>query len=163
MEQTALVSLYDFENRRKIFEAVDSRMKFCLLTMRGTDAATASSAPPADFVFFALDVADLRDEERRFTLTAEEIGLLNPNTRTCPIFRSQRDAVLTKAIYRRMPVLVNEEGEDGNPWGISFLRMFDMSNDSHLFRTREAVGGGRLSAGRQSVCAGWGSGVFAAV
>ena len=35
MENQTLVSLYDFENRKKIFPAVDSRMKFSLLTMRG--------------------------------------------------------------------------------------------------------------------------------
>jgi len=26
-----------------------------------------------------------------------------------------------------------------NPWGVEFLRMFDMANDSHLFRTREEL------------------------
>jgi hypothetical protein len=30
-------------------------------------------------------------------------------------------------------------GAAGNPWGISFLRMFDMSNDSNLFRTSEQL------------------------
>ena len=68
--------------------------------------------------------------------------LLNPNTRTCPIFRSRKDAELTKAIYRRVPVLVRE-ARDGwpaeNPWGIRFSTMFHMSNDSHLFRTREQL------------------------
>ncbi|HFQ92495.1 MAG TPA: hypothetical protein ENK32_00670, partial [Anaerolineae bacterium] len=98
MEKQALVSLYDFENRQKIFPAVDSRMKFCLLTLTGAARPAAS----AEFVFFAQEAADLRDEERRFTLSAADIALLNPNTRTCPIFRSRRDAELTKAIYRRV-------------------------------------------------------------
>jgi hypothetical protein len=31
------------------------------------------------------------------------------------------------------------KGEAGNPWGVEFLRMFDMANDSHLFRTREEL------------------------
>jgi hypothetical protein len=39
-----------------------------------------------------------------------------------------------------VPVLINEnDPEKGNPWGISFNRMFDMSNDSHLFKTREKL------------------------
>lgn len=133
METGALASLYDFENRRKLFPAVDSRMKFCLLTLRG---AAEQAGAPAEFIFFALDVDDLRDEERRFTLTAAEIALLNPNTRTCPIFRSQRDAALTKAIYRRVPVLIKEGPPEENPWGVKFSTMFHMSNDSHLFHTR---------------------------
>src|SRR5690606_11118649 len=35
MESEALVSLYDFENREKLFPAVDSRVNFCLLTVAG--------------------------------------------------------------------------------------------------------------------------------
>jgi len=135
MEKGILASLYDFENRKKIFPAIDSRMKFCLLTLRGPDRPQKRGA---DFVFFALDTSDLREAERHFALTAEDIALLNPNTRTCPIFRSKKDAELTKYIYRRMPVLINEQTGE-NPWGIKFMRMFDMSNDSHLFRTREQL------------------------
>lgn len=37
-------------------------------------------------------------------------------------------------------MLINENDPvNGNPWGISFMRMFDMSNDSHLFHTREEL------------------------
>ena len=86
----------------------------------------------------------MRDPERRFTLSPDDIALLNPNTRTCPTFRSRSDAELAKAIYRRVPVLVRKarDGQpEDNPWGIRFNRMFDMSNDSHLFRTREQLEG----------------------
>ncbi len=134
MESQVLASLYDFENRKGLFPGVHRSYKFCLLTMAG-----GGKADTADFVFFALGVDELRDPERRISLTAEEIALLNPNTRTCPIFRTKRDAEITKAIYRRVPVLIKEGPPEENPWGITFLRMFDMSNDSHLFRTREQL------------------------
>ena len=39
-------------------------------------------------------------------------------------------------MYRRAGVLWREGAPDGNPWGLRFLRMFDMANDSGLFRTR---------------------------
>ena len=139
MEKKALASLFDFENREGLFPAVDSRMKFCLITM---GSGVKVLAKEATFVFFALNTNELNDPDKRFTLSSEDIALLNPNTRTCPIFRSGRDAELTKAIYRRVPVLI-KEARDGNPeenpWGITFNRMFDMSNDSHLFRTREQL------------------------
>jgi hypothetical protein len=123
-----LVSLYDFENRGGLFPAVDSRMKFALLTLGDDVEAT-------DFVFFATAVNQLADQRRHFTLSADDIALINPNTRTCPVFRSQMDAELTKKIYGRVPVLVDDAmGDEGNPWGINFLRMFDMTNDSHLFQ-----------------------------
>ncbi len=138
VDRQALISLYDFENREKLFPDVDSRMKFCLLTLGGDGAAAAG----ADFAFFLTHPEQLREEARRFTLSAADIALLNPNTRTCPIFRSRRDAELTKAIYRRVPVLIEEsKGEAGNPWGIKFVTMFHMANDSHLFRTRAELEG----------------------
>jgi hypothetical protein len=65
--------------------------------------------------------------------------LINPNTRTSPTFRTQADAELTKKIYRRVPVLVNESTEQ-NPWGVRFATMFHMSNDSHLFRSEAGAG-----------------------
>jgi len=143
VETGALVSLFDFENRERLFPAIAPPQKFCLLTLRrpvraygGTPAH--GKAPAPKFAFFCTRAEHLRDPRRLFTLTAEDIARINPNTRTLPVFRTRQDAELTKAIYRRVPVLVNEvTGE--NPWGVRFLRMFDMSNDSHLFRTREQL------------------------
>jgi hypothetical protein len=132
----ALVSLYDFENRDGIFEGVHRSYKFSLLTITG---APRPKGAAADFFCFAHSTADLADPHRHFTLTTQDIALINPNTRTCPIFRTQRDAEITKGIYRRVPVLVKEGPPEENPWGIRFMRMFDMSNDSHLFRTREQL------------------------
>jgi hypothetical protein len=131
-----LGGLYDFENRKGLFPAVDSRMKFCVLTMNG---AKCPAEKGAEFVFFAHSTEDLRDPERRFTLSAADIALLNPNTKTCPVFRSRRDAEITKGIYRRVPVLINE-AEHVNPWGIEFMRMLDMANDSGLFHSEPAAG-----------------------
>jgi SAM-dependent methyltransferase len=130
-----LTSLYDFENRDGIFPGVHRSYKFCLLTLGAT--------PSAEFGFFFTQTAQLADERRRFTLTAEDFARINPNTLTCPVFRSRKDAELTKQIYARVPVLIREarDGEPGvNPWGISFMRMFDMSNDSHLFAGEPAAG-----------------------
>ncbi|OJH79419.1 MAG: restriction endonuclease [Stenotrophomonas maltophilia] len=129
-----LVSLYDFENREAIFPSVHRSYKFCLLTL--------GAAERAQFVCFATQVAQLHDPRRCFSLTPDEFRLINPNTLTCPVFRSERDAELTKKLYRATPVLIDEGRADGNPWGIRFLAMFHMSNDSHLFA--DAPGAGRL-------------------
>ena len=80
----------------------------------------------------------LQDKERIFPLTPEDFKRLNPNTKTCPIFRTRADAELTRRIYERVPVLINEE-TGANPWDISFKRMFDMATDSHVFRTAEQL------------------------
>jgi hypothetical protein len=133
----SLVSLLEFENEGFFAGAGQGHMlRFCLLTLLGT----AGSVAEIELMFRGQDVAELADPERRFTLLPEDFALLNPNTHTCPIFRTRRDADITKAIYRRVPVLVDESrGEAGNSWGVKFVAMFHMSNDSHLFRTREQL------------------------
>lgn len=136
MEKDSLISLYDFENRKGIFPAIDSRIKFSLVTMAGGDSATPK---PADFVFFALRAGDLKDPDKHISMGTDDLRLMNPNTLTTPIFRSRRDYEVTRRIYERVPVLIREKRgkrPEENPWGLSFLRMFDMANDSGLFRTR---------------------------
>jgi hypothetical protein len=134
-----LATLNDFENRRRLFPDVDSRFKFCVLVYGGTSVTFECS----DFVFFAHHVADLEEKKRHIPLSAKDIALVNPNTRTCPIFRTRRDAELTKAVYRRVPILVDKSRKQGgNPWGVRFLTMFHQTNDAELFRTAEELAGG---------------------
>ncbi|MFH6601827.1 Eco57I restriction-modification methylase domain-containing protein [Ectopseudomonas khazarica] len=121
-----LASLYDFENREGLFPGVHRSYKFSLLTL-------ADSVRQAELVFFATQVEHLEEPQRRFSLTADDFALLNPNTRTCAVFRSQADADITKKIYSRVPVLVRDEPSE-NPWGITIkTRLFHMAEDSHLF------------------------------
>lgn len=137
VEEGQIVSLFDFENREKLFPAVDSRMKFSLLTLGGFSRSPALPLSSAlTLSFFATRADHLRDPRRVFTLTAKDIARINPNTRTLPVFRTRQDAELTSVIYRRVPVLINETADE-NPWGASFKQgLFNMSSDSHLFRTR---------------------------
>jgi N-6 DNA Methylase len=123
-----LVSFLDFENEAYLLShAVDHRVRFCLLTVCGHSA----HADRTDFAFSTRYIRDL--SERRFAMPPEEILLVNPNTGTTPVFRSRRDAEITIGVYKRVPVLWREEPDD-NPWGVSFLRMFDSTNDAGLFR-----------------------------
>ena len=77
-------------------------------------AARARRPNTASFFFAAGRTEHLVDERQGFTLSPQGIELINPNTRTCPIFRSQADAELTKKIYRQVPVLIDgSKGEAG--------------------------------------------------
>lgn len=137
VETRSLVSLFDFENKGIFFPGVHSSYKFCLFTTGGGSVPTSDRA---EFVFFAHAVEELSDPEKCFTLSPDEIALLNPNTHTCPIFRSRKDAELTKAIYRRVPVLCREASDcnpEERPWGIRFRQgLFNMTSDSGLFYRR---------------------------
>lgn len=135
VEQNRMVSLFDFENREKIFQDVDSRYKFCLLTLSAFDIGMQKT----QFGFFLTNTEHLKDKMRIFSLSKDDFLRLNPNTKTCPVFRTRVDAELTAKIYQRVPVLINEATGE-NPWGVSFKQgLFNMSSDSHLFRTRQQL------------------------
>ncbi|MBI4569276.1 MAG: N-6 DNA methylase [Planctomycetes bacterium] len=139
MDTRRLVSLYDFENKEGHFEDVHRSFKFTALVFGGETRKTEQ----ADFVFFARGVEETesRHRQRHIPLTAADMALFNPNTKTCPIFRTRRDAELTRAIYRRVPILIDEHRKrGGNPWGIQFLRMFDQTNDAACFLDGDAWG-----------------------
>jgi len=131
----SLYSLISFENEAFIFSGVHHAFKFCILSIIGTQGTIKET----DFIFFCRDFRQLDDQQRHFNLSSSDIGLINPNTLTCPIFRTRQDAELTKKIYQQMPVLENE-AMGQNPWGISFMTMFHMSNDSNLFKDEPQEG-----------------------
>jgi hypothetical protein len=132
----SLVSLFGFENEEFVFPAIHHATRFCLLTLTGP----ARPSKKIDFVFFARRTEQLHDSDRRFTLSPEDIGLLNPNTLTCPVFRYARDAEIQKDIYAHIPVFrLSEPAPDGDRWDVSFMTMFHMTNDSSFFRTRDQL------------------------
>lgn len=116
-----------FENRKKIFPDVDSRINFALLVMAEESTAAYS--------VFLHDIKQKSDERRLVTLTEEELALMNPNTLTLPVIRTVKDKEIALKIYKKVPALIKDADEkNGNPWQLSFMRMLDMSNDSRLFR-----------------------------
>ena len=136
-----LKALYDFENRRTrynikpFFEDVDSRFKFCVFIASPTETGHA-----AQCAFFLQATTELSDDNVRFSLSAEDFMRVNPNTGTAPIFRSRRDADLTKLIYAHAPILVDRStGQEVKAWDIKYSTMFHMANDSALFRTRQEL------------------------
>jgi len=147
-----VLSLFDFENRRgagreAFFPDVDSRFKFCAFVAGGPERTTEA----AKCAFFLQD-APAADDPRLFHMTAADFARVNPNTGTAPIFRSARDAAITRAIYERLPVLVDRSsGKEVKAWPVKYMTMFHMTNDSRLFWTRgrlEAEGAYPVGAGR---------------
>jgi hypothetical protein len=128
-----VTDLLGFENEELIFPAVHHGMTFCELTIGGA----ARTVPSTRITFRVRRYQQLHEIDRFYHLRPSDFVLVNPNTGTSPVCRSNADAELTKAVYRRMPILLFE-GRNGepeqNPWRISFGTMFHMSNDSALFR-----------------------------
>jgi hypothetical protein len=133
-QKRELASFYDFENREALFLAVDSRMKFSLCTFSRLPVSATQ------FACFLTRTDQIRDPLRRFELTPEDLALLNPNTRTSPIFRTRADAELTKKIYRGVPILLDETTKE-NPWGIQLRQgLFNLTSDSNLFHSEPGSG-----------------------
>lgn len=138
-----LAGMFDFENREKLFPEIDSRMKFCLLSVAG------KPIDQAKFAFFLTKTAHLGDALRQFHLRADDIHLLNPNTRTCPIFRTLLDMQVTSGIYQRIPVFV-DDGSRRNSWLVSPVRVFNMGVPEVIGKARTA---GQLLEGEYQPCA----------
>ena len=133
VERRQFQRIIGFDNEGTTFGGVNNRQSFCLLTISMTPVARTQlrfnvnqplpeNAGPVDF-----------------DLAPEEFSLFNPNTANCPTFRTRRDAVLNRAIYARAGVLWREGAPSGNTWRAGFLRVFDMANDSRMFRDRAAL------------------------
>jgi len=117
-----LASLFHFENESKIFPSVHHAFRFVLLVVD-----RSGSSVRAEMQFFCRSAADLSAKDRRFTLAPADFALLNPATKTCPIFRTRRDAEVTKAIYERLPVLTASE------WKLQLRRLLNSADDSESF------------------------------
>ena len=138
--------LFDFENRRlgtdlpPFFPDVDSRFKFCALIFGGKERKFAQT----DCAFVLHDTAAIDDPERCFPLAASDFARVNPNTGTAPIFCTRRDAGITRGIYERHPVLVNRSGDgEKKVWQVRYTQgLFNMTSDSHLFRTAAQLDAG---------------------
>lgn len=125
-----LVAFYGFDNEKRIFPSVHPDTPFALVTL-------GEGGNEIRLAHYILSIDDLNDPRRIFSLGPADFALINPNTLTCPVFRARRDAELTRKIYQKVPVLIREARgtlSEINPWGIRFMAMFHMSNDSHLFR-----------------------------
>jgi len=135
IEEGRLVSLFDFENRDALFPGVHRSYKFCLLTLRGK-----SQPAPARLSFFLNQPGQLREADRIFSLTAEELQLLSPLTGLCPTFRCKGDREIVLALYRRVKPLVKQQ-EEKLEWSQSdFLIMFRSDDSTHLYKSPAELG-----------------------
>ena len=130
-DENRLISLYDFENREALFD-IHRMFKFCLLT------AGKQQDMPRDVKggFYLTRIDHLLDPNRIYTLRTSDFALLNPNTKTCSVFRTAKDASLAAKVYRKCPILIDEV-TGSNPWHARISNMMHMSHDSGDFKTYE--------------------------
>ena len=131
--QAEITGLFCFENRKTIFENVDSRFKFVVLTFeKGGHTREFPSA------FMRHDVAELErfPREGALHLPVEMIRRLSPDSASVMEFKNETDVQIAEKMLR-FPLLGEKMADK---WNLSLNREFDMTNDSHLFRTSPAPG-----------------------
>lgn len=133
VQNERLNQIIGFENEENIFPDVHHAFKFCALVLTGNKIKNKKSR----FTFFHRNFTTIENTNRHFYLSKSDFELLNPNTKTCPIFRSEQDFSLTKKIYSRFPILIDENKLNPSEISYEFFTMFHMTNDSGLFLKEE--------------------------
>lgn len=126
-----IASMFDFNNRYKLFSSVHPDTRFSCFTIAPSESI--------EVAFYMTAEKQLQDDRIRAIMSIEDFSRMNPNTGTCPLFRCEADAALAVKLYRKAPILINHNTGE-NPWGISFCRLLDMSNDSNLFLAEKPEG-----------------------
>ena len=159
--KTRIEGLFCFENRKTIFEGVDSRFKFVVLTFeksvlprRAASGTKNTSAPPDDLLaptlmdgvgtrafpaaFMRHDVAELArfPDQGAIEIDVALVRRLSPDSHSVMEFKSALDVTIAKKMLK-FPLL-GERIEGA--WNLSLTREFDMTNDSHLFKTEPGEG-----------------------
>jgi hypothetical protein len=131
--ETQMTGLFGFENRQKIFEGVDSRFKFVVLSFEKGGKTTEFPA-----AFMRHDVNELAQfpKSGALRLKTELIYRLSPDSHSVMEFKNERDVSIAEKMLQ-FPLL--GEKIDG-VWNFALTREFDMTNDSHLFHTEPAKG-----------------------
>jgi hypothetical protein len=127
-DRTTISGLFCFENRKAIFEAVDSRFKFVMLTF---EKGGRTDAFPA--AFMRHDLADLAEFPRRgaLPLSVELIRRLAPDSLSIMEFRNEIDIAIAEKMIA-FPLLGRKVP---GTWNLTLGSEFHMTNDSDLFKT----------------------------
>jgi hypothetical protein len=133
-------NIFGLSNERFIFEGVDHRFKFCLIDFeKGTLTNTFNAAfridpreaiKPNDLDRF------LHDQSEQVEIPISLVRKLSPDSISVMEFKNKIDIEIAEKMLK-FPLL-GEKIED--KWNLKLTREFDMTNDSHLFKTEPAKG-----------------------
>ena len=125
--QTQITGLFCFENRKTIFEGVDSRFKFVVLSFE--KGSSTESFPAA---FMRHDVQDLTSfpSSDDVVIDVELVRKLSPDSISIMEFKGDRDIEIANKLFQ-FPKL-GEQLPD--TWNLKLTAEFHMTNDSYLFK-----------------------------
>lgn len=131
--QTEVTGLFCFENRKEIFEGVDSRFKFLVLTF---EKGGATESFPAAFMRHDVAELDRFPQEGAIEIVVPLIRRLSPDSLSVMEFKTSLDVTIAKKMCNF--TLLGESIAD--KWNLVLGNEFHMTNDSSLFKTDPAKG-----------------------
>jgi len=140
--ETQIDSLFGLSNERFIFEGVDHRFKFCLLTFEKGKSTESFQAAFRINAREAIRVEKLdtflNNQDECIEISVNLIRRLSPDSLSVMEFKNQGDIRIAEKMLQ-FPLLGKQiEGK----WNLRLTAEFHMTNDSHLFK--QEPGKGRL-------------------
>jgi len=132
-DHTHVTGLFSFENRKGIFEGVDSRFKFVVLTFR--KGGTTKKFPAAFMRHHVQDLEHFPNSES-VMIDIDMIKRLSPDSLSVTEFQNEMDVQIAEKMLK-FP-MIGEEVPD--TWNVKLSSEFHMTNDSHLFYQSPAPG-----------------------
>jgi hypothetical protein len=127
--QTKLTGLFCFENRKSIFENVDSRFKFIVLTF---EKGNKTDKFPAAFMRHDVQELERFPQEGALIIPLDLVRRLSPESLSIMEFKNPFDIIISEKLIG-FPLL----GEKiSNKWKFVLKNEFHMRNDSRLFKTK---------------------------
>lgn len=139
--RTQITGLFCFENRKTIFEGVDSRFKFIVLSFcKGTQTESFPAA------FMRHDVRELTDFPNLHSLqiSVELIRQLSPDSLSIMEFKNSVDVQIAEKTLQ-FPMLGEQVSDK---WNLILGREFHMTDDKKLFQSESTEGSLPLYEGK---------------
>ncbi|MEG3929782.1 hypothetical protein QT990_00635 [Microcoleus sp. T3_B1] len=140
--ETEIDSLFGLSNERFIFEGVDHRFKFCLLTFEKGKSTESFQAAfrinPREAIRVEKLDTFLNNQDECIEISVNLIRRLSPDSLSVMEFKNEGDIRIAEKMLQ-FPLLGEQiEGK----WNLRLTAEFHMTNDSHLFK--QEPGKGRL-------------------
>lgn len=131
--ETKVTGLFGFENRKQVFDNVDSRYKFVVLTFE--KGGRTKHFPTA---FMRLNVEELErfPQEGAIEISMDLIRRLSPDSLSLMEFKNTLDVHIAEKLLQFPPLGQQLDGT----WNLRLTQEFNMTTDSDLFHTSPKKG-----------------------
>lgn len=132
-EKNDVSGLFGFENRKAIFEGVDSRFKFVVLSF---EKGGRTEAFPAAFMRHDVKELESFPADESVKVSVDLVKRSSPSSLSVTEFKSELDLRIVEKMLR-FPLLGEEIPA---AWNVKLASEFHMTNDSDLFHDAPAPG-----------------------